>query len=238
MKYFSFVILLFPVMISLSSCLSVFSKKNSGEMKEHIRSVEKYTDFVIRGFCEVVLTNSEQGDIKIFAGENIIDKIIIQSKNNELYISFDNLNDYNLSGTKLYIPAINLKSISAKGAGVLSTEKTLTADSFLCNFSGAGDFSLDFECQELKINNDGASNLNLKGNTYNLTLNCYGAGNVNAENLIAKTLTLNAKGASKISAYCKESVSVKIEGVSDVTIYGQPANKTIKKQGVSSIVFN
>lgn len=207
-------------------------------MNEEIFSVEQYTNLTIRGFCEVILTNSEQGKIKIIAGENIMDKIFIQSANNELYISFEELNAYNLSGTKLYIPATNLKSISTIGAGTLTTEFTLKADTISCNFSGAGDIHIDIECQELKINSDGANNLNFKGSADNLTLNCNGAGNINADKLIAKTMALDTQGASNISVHCNESVSGKIYGASAVTIYGNPVNRMIKNFGVGVINFN
>lgn len=230
--------LFLSITISLNSCISIFSKKNAGEMKEKTFSVEQYTNLKVRGFCEIILTNSEQGKIKIIAGEDIVDKIIIQSANNELYISFEELNAYNLKGTKLYIPATNINSISTIGAGTLTTEFTLKADTISCDFSGAGDIHMDIECNSLMIRANGASNLYFKGSTNDLNLKCSGAVNSNTEKIIAQSMILDIQGASKISAYCSKSISGKIYGASAVTIYGNPINRKIQHQGVGVVNFN
>lgn len=88
-------ILLFTIFsLSFGSCFLNPSKKDSGSMKEKTIFVENYHSANINGFCKVILTDIVQGQIHIIAGENIIDKISVQSNYKDLDVSLSGLEDY------------------------------------------------------------------------------------------------------------------------------------------------
>lgn len=206
-------------------------------MKEKTIFVENYHSANINGFCKVILTDTVQGQIRINAGENIIDKISVQSNNKELDVSLIGLEDYDLKDVIICIPSVNLSTISVTGAGELATNSILNLDTLSCNFAGASMVNLELNVQKLNLNIDGAGEFNLKGSVTNLFLKCNGAYSFNAATFIAKNIELNTEGASKISLHCKENISGEIKGVAAVTIYGRPSSKMLKNSGVGIINY-
>ncbi len=83
----------------------------------------------------------------------------------------------------------------------------------------------------------GSGEINLSGETNELLLNMTGSGDIDAEELISKSLLVNAKGSGYISANAKEEATVNLMGSGSVKVYGETLRKNKNIMGSGSVKF-
>lgn len=234
----SFLILLFLTLtIFLNSCISTFSKKNAGNIKEEIRSVSFYSNIDIKGICKIVLTNEQQGKIMVKAGEKIISDIQINTNGDRLCISLEHLNDYNLSETTFFVPFEKVKNITIDGIADLTSNSALDGNDISIHLEGNNNVSLELNTLNCNITTDGCNNLKLKGSSEKFSLSCDGMENIDATDFVVQSLYLKSNGANKISIYCNESISGEVKDASEIYIYGNPKNRKVYTSDIGNLIF-
>lgn len=185
-----------------------------GDQVNRTYDVTNFTKLVVSHAFEVNIKVGSEASLKITAGENIHQYIIVENKDNTLRLSMKNgIN--NVGNIKAEITVLNLKSIDASGACKISVYG-ISTDSFELYMSGACSGKLYGKVKKLEIELSGATNLD-------------------AKDLIAEQVEVDISGASNIKVYASKSIEAEASGASNITLYGYPEKVETDISGASNL---
>ena len=175
--------------------------KGSGIALEEARSLPEFTDIELSGAYEVVVTCGEEQDVQISGDDNIVPLVKTEVIDKVLIVSTD-------------------ESISPEQKLTL-TISAETIDSM--NISGAVSASISHvDNQEFAIDLSGAGDLEMEGSVDDLQLLLSGAGSIDAEQLAAKTATVDVSGVGSVVLSASDELYATISGLGDVEYCGDP----------------
>lgn len=175
------------------------------------RDVEAFRAIDIKGPYQVAITAGQPQDITI-TGDSDLSQIITQVKDHTLFI---------YSATNTTKP-INIKINLPKLQGL-----TLTGSNKIKATDLAG--------QEFSVSASGSSQLELQGTIHTFNLNLSGTTNVDAKNLTAKIIMLDASGSAVIAVRTNNELNVKANGDVVVKMYSTPRILTTSLSGNSKL---
>lgn len=111
----------------------------------------------------------------------------------------------------------NLTSFSLAGAGDV-TLKQLKTNSLDLKIAGSGDISATGSCKSLSIR-------------------LAGAGDIDAKGFKCETVAVKIAGAGDVSTHASQDFSATIMGAGDISVYGNPKNRTRKVFGAGDINY-
>jgi hypothetical protein len=184
------------------------------------RNVGNFTGIDVGGAFDVYLTIKNETSLIVEADENLQDKIITKIRNDKLVISSSGIR--NATKLNIYISAPEITYINTSGAASLEVSNTLSTDFLELIASGASDIRLDADVDELTTEASGASTVRLTGTAANHQVKASGAADVKAGELLTRTTSVAASGASGVTINASEKVTRKISGAGTVKIAGSP----------------
>ncbi|WP_418894326.1 head GIN domain-containing protein [Limibacterium fermenti] len=136
----------------------------------------------------------------------------------------------------IYITTPSLSKLEQDGVGNVVFTGTVNVPKLEISSDGVGNISSDeLICDDLIIESDGVGNIQLAGKTQILSVYSDGVGNVNTENLIAAKAKIISNGVGNVRCYATEEVDISAGGVGNVTYFGNPASKYIRKGGIGKV---
>jgi Putative auto-transporter adhesin, head GIN domain len=93
------------------------------------------------------------------------------------------------------------------------------------------------DCDSIELNLPGAGNIAVTGKAKELTAHLSGVGSLDARQLTAETLNLNLSGMSSANVAVKQTANVDMSGIGSVTVYGQPANRRVRMNGIGKVIW-
>lgn len=161
---------------------------------------------------------AEKTTIEITADSNLVDLIDLSYFGDTLDIGLkDNSSFTSKLPMKVTITHPELKTADVSGSARLKVVG-IEQDHINASVSGAGDIEL---CGKVKA----------------ATLKVSGAGDVKATELFVDDLRVVVSGMGDIRANATNSVSAKISGNGDITVYGNPKQRETKCSGMGDIRF-
>ncbi len=174
----------------------------SGKIVSQTRIVEECSGLTIKNVGNVYLSQADTQSIRIEADDNIINKVITQNDNGVLLTGLEDGSYSNIT-VKIYVSLKNIYSLSIEGAGKINAEKEIQCDTLSCVINGAG-------------------SIYLMGNANYFDCIVNGAGNVSAKNFIAKKCRVIVNGAGSMTIYVSDELDASVNGVGNITYYGNP----------------
>lgn len=231
MKRNSLIITLFTTLALLSSCKKV--PLSVGETVVQQRELAAFSHLAVNDDINVTLVRSDSCFIEITAGENIIDNITTEVRNDTLIIS----NDNKISWIRTYdyrIDAVlhfrDISSLTYRSCGELHTRNQFNAEdaSYLIYIDGgSGDLFMDFShCSSLKVNYDyGTSQLNLTGDN-NKFIDIYkkSYGLIHAENLVADSVSITNASTGDCWINANRYLYSRINHLGNIYYKGEPTD--------------
>ncbi len=175
--------------------------------------------------ANVYLSNEPSNSVKYSIDENLEKYLDITESNGTLVIkttSDKTITNKDFNGIDFYIGTNELKSIKSSVLVKLEGEGTFVTDNCAVEISDASKLTLDLDCDNLKIESNGASAINLKGNSKMFNIKMVGAGKLSAKDFKSKDVTLDLQGISETEVYANNSLNVTGEGAFKVTYWGNP----------------
>lgn len=180
-------------------------------------------------------------DISDFLDKNITSIVSTSIVDLEININPDNKVKMVLECPEKYMHRV--RPYIANGALKINTEGSFSLHSPLVvkvylktleeiNISGSGNVKGYFKGDSLKIKSSGASDIELEGEVSSLDVTISGTGNANLRNLEVKKLNLNLSGVSNAQVNVEKYCSVKISGVGNATVFGDPE---VLKESISGL---
>lgn len=232
--------------IILTVCLMTFSTsysqeiiRDNGLITTQERSVTAYNEVTNVSSLDVILTEGEEGKIRVEASENIHAYILTEVKNQQLTVTLKPNYSYHFKHrVKVYVPVNeNLKKITMSGSGDIQQNNSLKVTTLDCYLTGSGDINLNLIAQNVYLNLQGSGDIKALGNTNSLKVEVKGSGDVEAEKLIAQSSEVSLMGSGDVSVYVKDEIKASLIGSGDIAIYGNPKNKETKVMGSGDIKF-
>ena len=231
---------LIVLLIALNSCTAQWGKriKGNGNITTIKKSVGDYESLDMAGFFDVKLIEGKEGNITITGEENLLEYIVTEVKDGKLILKTEkgvNLQPSHRNGIKITIPVEQINSVYLSGSGDITSEKTLTADSFKATISGSGDISLDLAVKELKTSISGSGDIELTGNTDIFDLSISGSGDIDAFKLAANHVDVSVSGSGDIEVTANKSIKARVSGSGDINYRGNPEKVDTKSSGSGDI---
>lgn len=137
-----------------------------------------------------------------------------------------------------HVGFVQLSSIEASGGSDIEGRNDLQLDALSIEASGGSDVELAVTAQSLELALSGGSDAEVSGTTRSLTIAASGGSDVSAEALQAEDATASVSGGSDASLRASASVVLNADGGSDVSVYGDPAQRTVNNDRSSDVVWH
>ncbi|MEQ8623726.1 MAG: head GIN domain-containing protein [Vicingaceae bacterium] len=227
LKKIAFFIFLFSTIISckkenLGDCF-----KSTGEIVLEQRQIPSFESLELHDRINLFVSFGTEISLTIEAGENLLEHIETEVKNNILIIKNNNRCNWVRSFKKemnVYLTAPSIKGINHFGSGELRFRDTLTRERFTFNMyeaSGDGYLLLNTQQAELKTHT-GTGTITAKGKVDYLVAFVGGNGFVDASAVEGKRGLAVAVNTGYIRINVSEELEATISGTGNIEYYGNP----------------
>lgn len=196
--------------------------KGEGEPVSQNRKMSGFKGIDVSGGFAVELTQSGSEGVRIEAQENLLGSIKTEVKNGVLHIyTSDNISTN--KGLKAYVSIKELNAIDISGGVKVKCNSTFKSDAFKMDLSGGSNITLALNTKKLTANMSGASKVLLSGRADEVRMDMSGASKVDAVELEAKNVHVEASGASNVKVFAKNQLNVNASGATKVAYKGDPS---------------
>jgi hypothetical protein len=177
------------------------------------RDVGTFTGILIEGAMSIEVKVGEKQTVTVTVDGDLIDRVETTVKGNILTIDQNGRNWRN-KNLEVSITVAELNSLTVEGAADATIEG-ISSDNFIVDIGGAVDLTLEGECvkSSYKIN---------------------GAGDINAKDFICEEVFIEINGAGDADVYASEKITATLNGVGNVTVYGDPSSIRPRINGLGS----
>ena len=221
----------------------------SGDLVREEVAVPDFTRITVFENVTLVLRQGPEQRVEIETGEFLKPEVSAEVEGETLILKDTNdcnfFRDYGT--TTIYVTAPDIQVLRSstgfpiRSDGVLGYDSlSLISESF--NDPEAettdGSFDLDVATQNLSVTANGIAYFELRGTTGNLSITiAAGDSRVEAENLVAQTVSLNHRGTNNIRINPQESLTGVIRGTGDVVSFNRPTFVDIEELFRGRLIF-
>ncbi|MDC8003163.1 DUF2807 domain-containing protein [Aureisphaera galaxeae] len=213
----------------------------AGDIVQEEFEVLPFERILVRERVQLILKEGPFQKVVVETGENLLNDIVVESRNNLLSVKNDNgcnlVRDYGI--TKVFVTSPNISEIrNSSGLAVLS-DGTLTYPELTLisedqdnedEFHIDGDFRIQFEGGILNIASSGISNYYLSGTAEEANFNLFdGDARVEAENLLIEDLNIFHRSTQKMIVYPINSIQGEIRSLGDVIAKNRPVIVSVEE---------
>jgi hypothetical protein len=236
------ILILLAVLTSLSIQAQNYKNiKGKGAVVSKTVSTAEYDGVAVSGSFFVTLVDGAEGSITINAEENLLEFIIVEVKDNTLYIKPEK--NYGISASKgkkieITVPVNSISNVSLAGSGDVISNFMMNATSFQVSLAGSGDIKLGIEAQTIDARLSGSGDIEFKGKTTDFTAALAGSGDIEAFELQADNAKVSIAGSGDIATNCSQSIEARVSGSGDIQYKGNPTKVDSKVSGSGTIKMN
>lgn len=188
--------------------------RGSGNVATEKRGVAGFNSVDVSGVFQVEIVAGKDYSVEVQADDNVLPLVETKVDGNVLHIDLSEKASTR-NDLIVRITAPNIERVETTGAAKV-TASGISNDSFA-------------------IESTGASKVNLSGQTAKLDIEITGASLVDAEQLQAVNVDINASGASKIAVNVSGELHSEASGASKIVYSGDPKTVDNHQSGASSI---
>jgi Putative auto-transporter adhesin, head GIN domain len=235
--------ILFSVFAFLIS-ITAFSQDTKNvvyDANAEIRKVDDFTAIEVSNAITVYISQGKENAVVISADDNAAkEKIKTIVRNGVLKINMESglWNKWSLSDKKVkaYVTVKTLEKLVVNGASSAKIVDKLNAAVLKITVSGASNLKGDISANDLHLELSGASTATINGTADNLNIVASSASNLKGFDLVAKSCSAEASGASSIKINVTDEFSkVHASGASSIHYRGNASVKDFEASGASSI---
>lgn len=181
---------------------------------EQTRNVGQFNKIAISGPMNLIVDAGKPFAVSVQGDARFIGRVSTQVVNGELRISMnDNMSTNIRKHDRVVVSLPSLISFDAEGAGLAR----------LNNVKG----------ERLDVDYTGAGSLVINGKVRHVRIEAEGVGEVDTKNLIAQEADVSFEGIGSVSIYASEKLTAEVEGMGELTYYGNPkiVNKSVSGIG-------
>jgi len=240
-------LLLFGV-FSFASCgLSGDCIKSAGTVTTKIVDVTAFENIYVNPGIALVITQGDEYEVTIEAGDNFIDEIQVSQNGNALTLKDESgcnwVRDY--GQTTVYVTAPNLVEIYSNTERTISSNGVLTYPLlrlYALEFYGGvgtGNFIMEIDNNQLVAQSSHVATFFISGQTNQLLLNFYnGNGRFEGENLVADEIIVFHRGANDMIVNPVNALRGDIYSTGDLISKTHPAIVEVIEHYTGNLIFD
>ncbi len=136
-----------------------------------------------------------------------------------------------------HVEFVRLSAITASGGSDIESRNALKLDDLTVQASGGSDIELDVQASSLELTLSGGSDLDLRGSTTSLVINASGGSDASARSMAATRVTAKVSGGSDAVLRATEAIEINASGGSDVQVFGNPAERNVRNDKSSDVIW-
>lgn len=183
---------------------------------EQTRNVAQFKKISITGPMNLTVDAGKPFSVSVHGDAKFIGRVTTRVVNGELRISMNEDSNINIrKHDRVVVSMPSLTSFEAEGAG-LARLNNVQGDRLDVEYSGAGSLVINGKVRHLRIDAEGV-------------------GEVDTKSLIAQEADVSFEGIGAVSIYASEKLTADVEGMGNLTYYGNPriVNKSVS--GIGSV---
>jgi hypothetical protein len=131
-----------------------------------------------------------------------------------------------------YVSNLDARLSGSGGLNAAGLDSAVT----VARASGSGQLTLGrVNGDQLNLELNGSGSANASGNVRNMTVRTNGSGSADLAGLTSQTAELSTNGSGSISAAVTQSVVAAANGSGSVTVYGNPAQRSVSGKRVTLV---
>lgn len=245
-KYIFFLVLVLNLACTSTGAPDCFQA--TGDISREEVDVLDFDKITVFENVELILKEGEQ-KVEIETGEFLREEVSAIVEDRRLILRDENncnfVRDYGV--TKIYVTSPNITEIrsstswAVRSEGVLSySNLALLSEDFIDPEADTtdGEFDLNLNSTSVSVVVNGNSYFKLKGNTENLSVTV-SSGNtrIEAENLIANTVTFNHRGSNDLLVNPQGKLAGILRGTGDLQSFNEPPTVTVEALYTGKLIF-
>ncbi|MBJ6118574.1 DUF2807 domain-containing protein [Pontibacter sp. BT310] len=191
----------------------------------------------IAGHYHVQIKQGNRHQVTVRGSQREINKMEVRENGGELTIEsedkvFNLFEDHEPVLIQITVP--DLQRLELSGA-IKADVIGINTNELDLELAGAVKAAINVRARTIRADIAGATSTRFTGTTDRLELDAAGACKVNAEQLRASDVRVEASGANKIDVYATSSLTADASGASRISYKGNPASKQINADGASKV---
>jgi hypothetical protein len=103
---------------------------------------------------------------------------------------------------------------------------------------GSGEVYIDTDnAERIILQQSGSGTITVAGSTREIHVEQSSSGTIDGEHMTAETASADLKGSGTASVHASETAIAAIRGSGEITVYGNPTNRTVTKTGSGDVIF-
>ncbi len=208
------------IVLFVTACTSV---RGSGHVIVEEREVPDFTQVVINGQGQLLVSQGEEVSLRIEAEDNIVPLIETRVSDDTLFIKSEAVaTAVPTVPIKIHLTMKEITSLESNGLGKINAAN-IEVDQLQINGSGFGKIVIDdIVANRVSIQLQDDSNAELNGEAVNQEIDVSGHADYRAANLASETVTVNIGDTGTATIWVEKSLSGVVNGNGDVLYYGMP----------------
>ena len=227
-----------------NDCLQVEGRSVVKEIE-----LESFEEITVYGGIKLFLTYGETQEIRLETGENLVNDISFEIRENRLHLKNNNTCNFfrEYDATRVYVTLPQLSYLrNGSQFTVESTNQlpysnlTLVSEDAEGNsdYYTNGDFQLQLNSEQITIVNNNLSDYCLSGQVENLQIGFYnGDGRFEGEQLIAQHINVYHRGSNKMIVNPQQSLTGTLYSTGDLIAKNHPNEVEVEELYTGSLIF-
>lgn len=232
------------VAILFSSCNgNVFDGiKGTGNVQTEKRTItEKFTKISVSRGIEVIVEQANSVEVEVEADQNLLSHITTKVENGTLVISSDvNIYSADVEIVRVKMPVIDgLEATSLsniKSSGTLKS--TIAATTIRVTTTSGSEIDATIEMDAIDAESTSGSTITLSGKTLKFSGSSTSGSELNAENLLANQVIVEATSGSSLDVHPLVSLNAKASSGASIDYDGTPKNISKEETSGGSVSSN
>lgn len=201
--------------LALAALLSVVTL--AGQAAEQVRNATPFKTINAQGPVSLVVEVGKAHSIRVEGSQKFIDRVTSEVVNGELRLGFKEKRNINISDDdRVVVTLPELTAFTGEGAGQIILNRV--------------------RGERLDVDYRGAGRVEMNGQVKRLRLNAEGVGEVDAKDLITQDADVNFRGIGAVSVHAKNRLQADVQGMGELTYYGNPRSLSKSVSGIGSVV--
>jgi hypothetical protein len=213
---------------------------NGNSDKTEIRQVGNFDGIKVSTGIDLYITMGTTEEVKIVAGDDVIDKIITEVKDGKLHIytkqsnNWFNWNSGNQT-RKAYVTVKELVSIDASSGSDVKSENTLKGDELKVSASSGSDLAIDVYYKNVWVDASSGSDAKLTGKVKSFDAEASSGSDIVARDLESKICKVSVSSGSDVTVNVTDELYANASSGGDIRYYGNPSVKDINESSGGDI---
>ncbi|WP_180335715.1 head GIN domain-containing protein [Labilibaculum filiforme] len=230
---------------SIASLLAIFALVFTGSMvtaqKTETRTIGSFESISLSIQAKVFITQENSTSVKIKGDADDLEEIITEVEDGTLKIKRKKNKSWGWNSSfkniEVYISSSQIKNISVSGSGTIQAKSTIETDDAKYVISGSGNiFIEDLVATNAACHISGSGDIHLKGELIEaLEIHISGSGNVDAGYLKTENVDVHVSGSGNSKVYVTKKLTARVAGSGDIYYRGKPDSIDSKSAGSGSI---